>query len=900
MTSLRRFGRRLLAFFRSDRAETDLAREIDAHLQLLEDKFAAQGMPADEARYAARRAFGGVEQVKEHQRDARSFRWLAGWSMDLKLGVRMLFKYPGLTVVGGLAISFAIAAGAGTFEFLTQLVHPSLPLDDGDRIVGIRLWHRASSSVEEQASYDFARWREQLTSIEDLGAFRTLDRNLTSGNGLPEPVRVAEISASAFRVARVPPLKGRFLVDVDERAGAPPVVVIGYDVWQARFGGDPDIVGRNVGLGNAQSTIVGVMPERFAFPVSHSVWAPLRLDAYGRRQGPEISVFGRLAAGVSLDRAQAELTSIGVRTAADFPDTHQHIQPEVLPYARCISGMRGMESLALLSINVFLVMLLILVGANVALLMFARAAARESEILVRTALGATRGRIIMQLFAEALVLGGVAAAVGIGAAVFLLRWWLDVSEIDTGGQRPFWFDASIAPATMLYAASLTVLAAMVAGVVPALKVTGRKVEARLRQAAAGGRFRFGGMWTGVIVTQVAVTVAFPATAFFVRRQVGKVQSLDVGFPAGEYLSARLEMDAEIPQGALAAAARAERVARFRASYQALEQRLVSEHGVEGVTFTNRLPRTVHPHQQLEVDDADATRPESAQEYRVNTASVALNYFDVLGAPVVSGRAFHSGDLAVDVTAVIVNQSFVRRVLGDRNPIGRRVRYVARSRDEFGATITKHGSWHTIVGVVRDLGTIHDDPQDLAGLYYPAAVGAVFPTHIAVHVRQEPGSFAPHLRTVAAAVDPTMRLHDVQPLNEVGASMWNEFAFLFQLLVLVSCIALLLSLAGIYSIMSFIVSRRTREIGIRVALGANASRVVMAIFSRALAQVGLGVAAGGALVFTLTRLVVGLSAREVSIVTAYMALMMAVCLLACIVPTRRALRVEPTVALRDLT
>ncbi len=455
LSVIRRLLLRLVSFFRSDRAEADLAREITAHLQLLEDRFVAQGMTAEEARYAARRAFGGREQVKELQRDERSFRWLTGWSMDLKLGVRMLIKYPGLSVLGGTAIAFAVAAGTGTFEFLTQYVHPRLPLEEGHRIVGVRLWHIASRGVEEQASFDFMRWREQLASIEDLGAFRTVDRNLAIDNGLPEPVQIAEITASAFGVARVPPLKGRLLVASDEQRGAPAVVVIGYELWQSRFGGDPGVVGRTVRLGEAPSTVVGVMPEGFAFPISHSGWTPLRLEAHGPRQGPGIYVFGRLAPGVSIERAQSELTSDGMRAAAAFPDTHEHLHPEVLPYAQAITGMRGRESLAFLSINVFLVLLLLLVAANVALLMFARAATRESEIVVRTALGASRGRIMMQLFAEALVLGAIAASAGIGAAVFLLRWWLRVSQIDAGGRLPFWFDGSIAPATILYGVGLT-------------------------------------------------------------------------------------------------------------------------------------------------------------------------------------------------------------------------------------------------------------------------------------------------------------------------------------------------------------------------------------------------------------------------------------------------------------
>jgi predicted permease len=905
---MRRFLVRLLTGFLSGRAERDLAREITAHLRLLEDKYIADGMSPEDARYAARRAFGGVEQTKAHQRDERSFRFLAGWSMDLKLGVRMLIKYPGLTLIGGVAIAFAIAAGAGTFEVLRQMVRPTLPLVDGDRIVGVRLWDTLTNGVEAQAAYDFVRWREGVSSIDDLGAFQTRDRNLAIGTGLPEPVPVAEISASAFRVARVPPLKGRFLLAADEQPGAPAVIVIGYDLWQTRFAGDPGVVGQSVRLGATTCAIVGVMPEGFAFPVFHSVWAPLRLDDRGRRQGTAIHVFGRLAAGASLERAQAELTSIGARTALDFPDTHEHIRPEVMPYAQAITGVRGMESVALLSINVLLVMLLLLVAANVALLMFARAATREAEIVVRTALGASRGRIIMQLVAEALVLGGLAAGIGLGAAAFLLDWWLAASEIDAAGRRPFWIQPGIAPATVLYAFALTVLGAIVAGVVPALKVTGRKVEARLRHAAAGrGAFRFGGVWTAVIVTQVAVTVAFPATAFFVRRHVVNVQSLDVGFPASEFLSARIEMDTEIPAAAPAAAARAERVARMRALFGELEHRLAAEPDVVGVTFTDRLPRTVHPQRWVEIDGegrpaategpAAAARPESETLHRAHTVSVAPNYFDVLGAPAVAGRTFHAGDLGADARAIVVNQSFVRRLLDRRGEIGRRVRYVTRSIEADGSQAVQRGPWHTIIGVVRDLGTIHDDPLDVAAVYHAAAPGAVSPMHIALHVRGAPGAFTARLRLAAAAADPALRLHDLMPLDEAGANMWNEFDFLFRLLGGVSSVALLLSLSGIYAIMSFTVSRRRREIGIRVALGADARRVVTAIFSRALVQVTLGIVGGGALVFTLTRFVVGLSPREIATVAGYMVLMMAVCMLACIVPTRRALSVEPSEALR---
>jgi predicted permease len=702
-------------------------------------------------------------------------------------------------------------------------------------------------------------------------------------------------------VARVAALVGRPLVDADEQAGAPPVVVLGYDIWQSRFGASPAIIGQSVRLGTTSATVVGVMPKDFRFPVSHDAWIPFRLNLseFKGRQGPEINVFGRLAAGSGIDEAQAELSTIGLRLAAEFPDTHTHLRPEVLPYVQSVMDIRGLGAAALLSINVFMLLLLVLVCGNVALLMFARAAARESEIVVRTALGAGRGRIIGQLFAEALVLAGVAAPVGLAAAGFLLRWWLTVAEINSGGRLPFWFSDSLAPSTVAYAVVLTLVAAIVSGVVPALKVTGRVVEARLRQMAPGaGGLRFGGVWTVVIIAQVAVTLAFPASVFLVRRAVVQVQTLAAGFAAAEYLSARLETDGEERLG-LTEGARSESVTRAQLTYEEIERRLRGESAVAGITFTCRLPRTVHPQRWLEIDGAESDIPAANRRRRINTVSVAVNYFDALDVRMVSGRAFRPGDLRADPGPVIVNQSFVQRVLQGRNAVGRRVRYLEDGWQEAGAAAEMQEPWHEIIGIVPDLGTIHDDPHDLSALYHPVAPGATLPTHIAVHVRGEPGAFASRLRTIAAEVDPTLRLYDVTPLNRVGGGMWNEFDFLWRLLTMMSSLAVLLSLSGIYAAVSFAVSRRRREIGIRVALGARPRGIVTPILRQPFLQVGIGVVAGTCLVLALVEAASssGLSLRGAALVACYAALMMGVCLLACIVPIMRALRIEPTEALR---
>jgi hypothetical protein len=439
-----------------------------ARLRLLFSRGAA------ESRRRALVAFGGIEMHKEQLRDGRGRAWFDGFSLDLKLGGRMLVKYPGLTIVGGLAMAFAICVGTVIFQVLSLFLHPTLPLPAGDRIVHIRNWDVAANRVDERALHDFTVWRGALQSVTELGAWRDVTRNLIVAGGDARPVNVAEITASAFRVAGGTPLMGRVLVAADEQAGAPAVVVIGHELWRMRFGSDANVLGRTVQLGNEHATVVGVMPEGFEFPVAHDLWMPLRAELLNQapRSGPGITVFGLLAPGATLDTAQAELTTLGRSAAIAQPATHEHLQPRVQAYAKLFfSDPKGDELGIFFAIYVFSVMLVVLVCGNVALLMFARAATRESELVMRSALGASRSRIVVQMFAEALVLGTGAAMAGLLAADVALRnWGMEFLEINLG-RLPFWYDLRVSPLTVLFALGLTVLGSAIAGVMPALKVT---------------------------------------------------------------------------------------------------------------------------------------------------------------------------------------------------------------------------------------------------------------------------------------------------------------------------------------------------------------------------------------------------------------------------------------------
>lgn len=891
-------GRLALLRSRKD-ADERFASEIRFHIDMETARLQREeGIESGEARRRALVAFGGVERHKEALRQGRGLRWLGGMSLDFRLGFRMLVKYPGLTIVGGLAMAFGIWVGAVTFELATLVAHPTLPLPGGDRVVLLRNWDASASREEPRALNDFLGWRQTLKSVTDVGAYRDVSLNLTSPDGDVRTAATAEITANAFRIAPTAPLMGRVLVPDDERAGAPPVVVLGYDVWRTRFGSDSHVVGRTVPLGETYATVVGVMPKGFGFPVSHELWTPFRPELYDQapRAGPPIAIFGRLAPGVTLESARAELTALGQRAARDRPITHEHLQPQVGRYAYQFYEPGLSERATMFAINGFAIMLIVLVCSNVALLLFARAATRESELTVRSALGASRGRIVLQLFTEALVLGGVATAVGLAAARFgLSRWGEEFLRVNTG-RLPFWFNPHLSPATVLYAIGLAVLGAAIAGVMPALKVT-RGLGARLRQGTAGGGLRFGGVWTAVIITQVAATVAFPAIVMLEQRELVRIRSLDVGFAADEYLAAGLEVD--VPADSATARVQS---ARLGASLEEMRRRVAAEPGVVGVTFADRLPRMGHPERRIEMDGSTLRE--------VAMASIDPSYFEVLGAPILAGRSFNTGDLVPDGRAVIVDRGFVDQVLAGRNAIGRRFRFEVNPQSDQRAA-EEPRPWYEIVGVVKELGMGGATERGRAsGVYFPAALGSSSEAQMIVHGRGDPTTLGPRVRAIASAVDPTLRVADVQRLDKVTDPILWAIALWLRLTVLLTAIALLLSLAGIYAVLSFTVARRTREIGVRVALGASRRRVVTAIFRRPLTQVGLGVVAGTVLIAAGTVAVsgwvpdqgidlgaAGLSLGQVALLMAYSVLMLGVCLLACVVPTRRALRVEPTEALR---
>jgi putative ABC transport system permease protein len=445
------------------------------------------------------------------------------------------------------------------------------------------------------------------------------------------------------------------------------------------------------------------------------------------------------------------------------------------------------------------------------------------------------------------------------------------------GEIPFWWRPELSLPSVVYAVGLTLLGACIAGVLPALKVT-RGLNVPLRLSVPGtSRLHFSGIWTVVIVAQVALTVVAVAAASYLGQFATRTANQHLTFPAQEYLAVRLVMDDDIPASL----------------YLELERQLRSDPAVTGVSFGSRLPGGDHPVEYIEVEGLTNTPP------WVQGAAVDAGFFHTMNGALAAGRGFRAGDFAPDRRVLIANDEFVKRVLGSRQAIGRRVRFRNYKSDS-----DPWGPWHEIIGVVQNIPMTRHAEMSPAGLYFPLEPN-VSSVSMALHLRSDPEAFVPRLRAIASALEPNLRLYEPMRLDHIQDDLLSVYRIGMRILLGASLLVLALSLAGIYAIMSFTVARRTREIGIRVALGADHRRIVVAIFRRPLAQVAAGVLTGVALSVMYLRGEVDTtvaggmgSLQEAAIIAGFTVAMFAVCMLACIVPTRRALRVQPTDALRE--
>jgi predicted permease len=894
--SIREWTRRAWGAVSGRRTDHDLHRELAGHLALAEDDLRRKGHAPGEAARLARAAAGGRVQAIEALREQRGLPWLGSSWLDVKLGLRLLVRSWGLTLVGGLAMTLAIAIAAVVFAAFDMVLWSPLPLDEGDRVVAIQVWDREAGRRRDTTWQDLERWRTSLQSVGEVGAFQTIRRNIIMPDGSVELAAVAEISPAGLRVARVPPLIGRPIADADAAPGAAPVVVIGHDVWQRRFGGAGDVIGRELRVGEHVHTVVGVMPAGFQFPLNFHYWVPLRLEADGvlRNTGPEGAVFGRLVPGATLARAHVEVSALGILPLARRSAEHEtgparrsaeREGARVVPYTFAFTGdfERGEMGLLWSLSSLLLVLLLVPPGANIAILNYARTVTRQQEFAARHALGGSRARIVWQLFLESLVLTAAAA----GAALLVLRV---VSVVAAGrlqnipGGPPFWMTFGLSYRTILFVAGLALAGAAVSGLVPALQATGRL--ARLGAGALAGRtsVRLGATWTTLVVAQVAFSVGVLPLAAELAWGTLRTGVVGPGFAAEEFATARIALEGS--------------PVRFGNHQRELTRRLQADPGILGVAAALRPPGE-EPWVFVDIEGRDA--PTEVLNGRLPGFLARLNqvdpaFFDLYEMPGLAGRRFTEGEGAAEADAVVVNRNFAETIAPGGSALGRRFRYVRTGGSEW-----PHGPdadrWYEVVGVVGNLPVT----TDARVAYHAAAPGLIHPAHLQLRLRGGPAGLAERLRLAAASVDPTLHVDEVRTLAEI----YREHRFGDNLgaiiIVAVTGSLLLLSAAGLYALMAFTVAQRRREIGIRSALGARPGQLVASVFRRAFWQIGAGSAAGMLGAYLVGRYVPieqigGLSIP--GILPGAAAFMLLVGVLASLGPARRGLRIDPTEALRS--
>ena len=902
---VRVLGARLRGFLRPAVGARELDEELAIHLDMATEDKMRQGLSEAEARRLARVELGNVTLLRETGAELRGLPWITTSWLDMKLGLRMLRKSWGLTLVAGFAMTVVIALAAVVFDVVATFTTTDLPLEDGERIVALQIWDVQQGDGLGAAPRDFDQWREELRSISPIGAFRHVERNLqllsgaASGTSFEDgedrpalAVAIAEVTASAFEVARVAPVLGRYLAAEDELASAEPVLVIGSEVWGSLFDFDPQIVGRTVRVDGRVHTIVGVMPEGFGFPVFHRYWTALRENPSGSPGNEDMVVFGRLADGMSIEQAALELRRVGRLESGPRSLEPHETELRVVPYVKAFVG--DVPSWLSNVIAIAFALLLIPPCVNVAILVYARTVNRQGELAARYVLGASRARIIAQLFVEILVLATVAGGVGLTVAR-LVVWRLIADLRDRGDSLPFWLELGLSLKTLFLVAGLVVVAATVAGAIPALRATGQRVQTGLRSLSGHSRPRLGVLWTALVVLQVAFS--FALLPLSVELTWGTLRSglLGPGFAAEEILTAKLELGGSGPTTV------EEHAARFEDRQVELVQRLAGDPGIASVSVLSEAPgegpwvRVDSEHERPPERSAFGISIGTGRLSRVNHVDRAfLETFDL---PILIGRAFERSDFEASTDVVIVNRSFVETVLGGASPLGRRIRYRLLD-DEPPAFETPENRWFEIVGVTSDLHR-HSREQTI----YHAAPPTVRPTVVTlvVRTRTDPTLVAGTLREATWTLDRSLRITEIRRLDEIYRQKAVGNVLGASGLVAATVSVLLLSAAGLYALLSFTVDRRRKEIGIRSALGAHPRRLLAGVFADAFAKVGLGAAAGIAVASLIDFYV---PVAEVGgwelpgIIPAAAIFMVGIAALALIGPARRALRVEPIDELRQ--
>ena len=799
---------------------------------------------------------------------------------NLRHGLRSLLRQPGVAAIAVLALTFGIGLTTVMFSIIQGAFLRGLPFEDGDRIFAVGQADTRESDDQGQSTdqHDFAEWRGAQGSFEVLAAFYSGTVNISDGDGRPERFDGAFMTTDAFDVVGARPAMGRVFQPGDDQPGAERVVVLGHPIWQNRYQGDPDIVGRQIRVNGQPATVVGVKPDGFKYPTWVDVWVPLELDLLrtARGQTTEVIAFGKLAPGVTADEAQAEFIGLARRQAQQYPDTNEHLTAVVQPYVMAFLGREPFAMLVTMLVAVFGVLLIACV--NVANLLMARTAERTKEIAIRTALGAGRRRLIVQLLAEAFILAVAGTVLGLGVAQVGVDLF-SRSIVDTN--PPFWIDIRLDATVLAFTAALTFVATLASGLLPALQASRADVNEVLKDESRGSSGLRIGRWSrGLVVAEIAISCGLLVLSGLAIQSVVNLKTTDFGFERDNVFTARLGLfESDYPDEAARA--------RF---YRELGERMAEVPGALAATIASNLPATGSNGAPFGIEGVTYTTDEDYPS--AGYTAVSPGFIDTFDRTLVRGRPFTDADDLDAPRVIIVNESFVARWLPDQEPIGRRIRTGTSQSD---------APWMTIVGIAPDMyvGGLQDETPD--GYYVPLAQEPPRFASLAARASSDPMALGPGVRRAVESIDPDLPLYWVRTMTRyIEENNWFYEVF-GRLFMVFGAAALFLATVGLYGVMAFSVSRRTPEFGVRMALGSSGSRVLGLVLRQGAWQIAIGLVVGVGLAAVLayfsTLVLFDVEPWDPFVFSVVIASLAAVALLACLIPARRAMRVDPMTALR---
>ncbi|HKQ74106.1 MAG TPA: ABC transporter permease [Blastocatellia bacterium] len=874
---------RLRALLRQSEMERELDEELRDHIERQTEQNIRLGMNPEEAREAARRSFGGIELAKERSRDSRGLRWFEDLVQDLRYGARMLVRSPGFTFVAALTLALGIGANTAIFSVIEAVILRPLPYQDSDRLC--MLWKSVPArNIEwDWTSYPTIRdWREQSRSFEDMAIILRPDGSevvLQSDAG-PERIQGSKVSRNFFEMLGVNPLLGRTFSEDEARRGDD-VVVLSYGFWQRRFGGDGAVLGRTLLLDNRSVTIIGVMPAYFQFPDKNAqLWLLLSGDNRWAkfqeiRLADAFGALARLRSGVSIEEARAEMNAVAGRLARQYPATDANLGIRVAPLFDQIAGAQLRRALWILG-GAALCALLI-ACSNIASLLVARGAARRKELAVRAALGAGAWRLLRQLATENILLSLLGGLVGLWFAHWALRALLAFVPEDL----PRADGVAINGTALAFAFTLCLLTGVVFGLLPAAQITRGNLHESLnesgRSASAGaGVRRARGL---LVAAQFTLAIVLLAGAGLMVRSFLLLDAVKPGFDTTHLLTIDLELHGPRYDEA-----------RIRAFFEEAIQKIEALPGVRGAAVGSAVYGSLKgrvPNQNIVIEGSPATQdPE-----RHGRDIVSDGYFRVMGIPLRQGRLFSAEDHPGSPPVAVINETMARRYWPSESPLGKRFKEVLPGLDS---------AWLTVIGVVGDI-TPNRDGRMYPMFYHTIQQWVLLNENLVIRTETPTLELAAAVRRVIHSIDSTVPGFEITTVEQAIANLDRHRKFQTQLIAVFSVTALLLAALGLYGLMSYLVAQRTKEIGIRITLGARRRDLLKLIIGQGMAVALPGVLLGLAAALAVTRLIksllFGVSANDPLTFGVIALLLLCVAFLACLVPARRATRVDPLTALR---